>query len=90
MPDARYIVLDTIGQLQQYGHGLFGWCLDCSALYRMDVPAERRASGFFEVDLGELIAERGTDAPCISMAPVPCPRCGGRRTECRITAPGKN
>ena len=35
-------------------------------------------------------AERRADAPLIRMAPVPCPRCGGRRTEIKIKVPGKH
>jgi hypothetical protein len=86
---ATPVAIDTLGKLRAHGNNLWGNCLDCAALYRMDVPAERRMSGAFDIDLGELIIERGADAPLIRMAPVACPRCGGRRTECRIGAPAK-
>jgi len=79
--------LDTLGRLHATGHGLFGSCIDCAKLYRMDTPAEQRVSSNFDIDLAKLIAERGAAASCIRMAPVPCPRCGGLRTECRITTP---
>jgi hypothetical protein len=41
-PDATPIVLDTLGKLHERGYGMFGTCLDCSRLYRMDAPAEQR------------------------------------------------
>ena len=25
------IVLDTLGKLNRYGHGMFGWCSECSS-----------------------------------------------------------
>jgi hypothetical protein len=84
-PDASQIVLDTLGKLHERGYGMFGTCLDCAKLYRMDVPAEQCISSSFDIDLRRLIEERGADAPCIRMAPVPCPRCGSLNTECRLT-----
>jgi hypothetical protein len=81
------IVLDTLGKLLDRGYSMFGTCLDCSALYRMSASAAKRVGGSFEVDLGALLAERGAGAPCVRMPPVQCPRCGGRRTECKITTP---
>ena len=39
----------------------------------------------FTVDLPALIAARGADSPCIRMAPVACPYCGGRRVDFRIS-----
>jgi hypothetical protein len=84
-PDASQIVLDALGKLHERGYGLFGACLDCSRLYRMDAPAKQRISAHFDIDLGKLIEERGADATCICMPPVPCPRCGSDRTEYRIT-----
>jgi len=84
-PDASQIVLDTLGKLHERGYGMFGTCLDCSGLYRMDAPAEKQVDAFFDIDLAKLIAERGAASSCIHMAPVPCPRCGSERTECRIT-----
>jgi hypothetical protein len=84
-PDSARIALHTLGKLHERGYGMFGTCLDCASLYRMDAPAEKRISAHFDIDLGKLIEERGADAPCIRMAPVPCPRCGSERTECRIT-----
>jgi hypothetical protein len=70
-----YIRLDTLDRLRRQRHGLFGWCYDCD--------------GFFAIDLDALIAERGANASTIRMAPIPCGRCGGTRTEYRITAPDK-
>ncbi len=89
MPDNTRIDIDTLGYLQRYGRSLFGWCNDCAAPYRKDIPAGRRVVALFDIDLDKLIAERGADATCIRMPPVPCPRCGGRRTVYRITALGK-
>jgi len=84
MPTTR---LDTLGRLYATGHGLFGSCNDCAKLYRMADPPERRISSNFDIDLAKLIAERGAATSCIRMEPVPCPRCGSRQTECRITTP---
>jgi hypothetical protein len=91
MPDdpTKPIAIDTLGKLRTRGYGLWGSCLDCAALYRKDVPARERISSSFDIDLDQLIAERSADAPLIRMVPVACPRCGGRRTECRIRVPGK-
>jgi hypothetical protein len=91
MPDDRTtpIALDTLGKLRARGNGLWGSCLDCAALYRKDLPAEMQISSSFDINLDRLIAERGADSTCIRMAPVPCPRCGGRRTEYRISVPGE-
>jgi hypothetical protein len=85
-PDNPAIILNTLGKLYEHGYGMFGTCLDCSGLYRMDAPAEKRISAHFDIDLAKLAEERGADAPCIRMAPVPCPRCGSDRTECRSLA----
>jgi len=79
--------LDTLGRLYATGHGLFGFCTDCAKLYRMADPPERCVPSNFDVDLAKLIEERGADCSVIHMAPVACPRCGGLRTECRITTP---
>ncbi len=88
MSDARHIPLEeTLGCLRRHGFSLFGWCGDCADLYRMDMPAQQRPMAFFDIDLGRLIAERGADATYIRMPPVPCPRCGSRRTEYRILPP---
>jgi hypothetical protein len=89
MPDMPTIKLDTLNRLAAYGHGLGGWCLDCSARYRPATPAAERARAGFDVDIAALITERGPAASAIRMAPVPCPRCGSRRTECRITTPSR-
>jgi hypothetical protein len=89
MPDMLTIILDTLGRLAAYGHGLDGWCLDCSARYRPATPAAERARVGFDVDIAALIALRGAGASAIRMEPVPCPRCGSRRTECRITTPSR-
>ena len=35
----RSVVLDTLGKLHAYHHGLSGWCRGCASLYRMsDAP----------------------------------------------------
>ena len=86
-PDSHSIVLDTLGKLLERGYGMFGTCLDCVRLYRMDAPAEQRISSYFDIDLARLVAERGTASSCIRMEPVPCPRCGQFNTECLITTP---
>jgi hypothetical protein len=90
-PDAAPIILDTPGKLHERGYGMFGTCLDCSRLYRMDAPGELRISAHFDIDLGKLIEGRGAEAMCIPMPPIPCPRCSSDRTECRIitNGPGK-
>ena len=84
-PDNSATILDTLGKLHERGYGMFGTCLDCSRLYRMDAPADQRISAFFDIDLGKLIEERGAASSCIRMVPVPCPRCGSKWTEYRIT-----
>jgi hypothetical protein len=84
-PDSARITLHTLGKLHERGYGMFGTCLDCASLYRMDAPAEKRISAHFDIDLRKLIAERGAYADCIHRPAVPCPRCGSDRTECRIT-----
>jgi hypothetical protein len=86
-PDSHSIVLDTLVKLLERGYGMFGTCLDCVRLYRMDVPAEQQVSSDFDIDLAKLVAERGAASSCIRMPPVPCPRCGRLNTECRITTP---
>jgi hypothetical protein len=63
------------------GYRLFGSCCDCAKLYRMDAPPQERISSTFDIDLDKLIEERGAGTPCVRIAPVPCPRCGSRRTE---------
>jgi hypothetical protein len=85
-PDSHSIVLDTLGKLLERGYGMFGTCLDCVRLYRMDAPAEQRISDF-DIDLAKLVAERGAASSCIQMEPVPCRRCRHLNTECRITTP---
>jgi hypothetical protein len=43
------VTLDTLGRLAAHGHGLAGWCLYCSALYRPAAPAtELVRAGFDE------------------------------------------
>jgi hypothetical protein len=84
------IVLDTLGKLYQHGHGLFGWCSECGSpsRYREDVRAGRLPQrAMFDVDLGALIRERGRDRVVIGLAPIPCSRCGSRKTKTRVTAP---
>jgi hypothetical protein len=46
-PDAHSITIDTLGKLLERGYGMFGTCLDCVRLYRMDAPAEQRISSYF-------------------------------------------
>jgi ssDNA-binding Zn-finger/Zn-ribbon topoisomerase 1 len=84
------IALDTLGKLHQYGHGLFGWCSDCGSLsrYWSDVGVGRTPASF-DIDLKALIGERGKDNPVVGLEPVPCPWCGSRRTETRVTTPAK-
>lgn len=88
MPDVtrKTDLLYTIGMLHEHGYGMFGWCDECAAHYRQDQPAELRKPAAFDIDLALLIAERGWASPVINMAPVPCPRCGSRRTSIRIIA----
>ncbi len=84
-PNARPIPFhETLGCLRQQRYNLFGWCSDCAALYRKDMPPGQRVRASFDIDLEKLIAERGADATCIRMPPIPCPRCSGRQTEYRI------
>jgi hypothetical protein len=82
------IVLDTLGKLYAHGHGLDGWCLDCSARYRPSAPAAEQTSAGFDVDITAFIAERGADAAIIGLQPPPCPRCGSARTEIRLRVLG--
>jgi hypothetical protein len=67
--------LDTLGKLQQHGHGIGGYCLICRKL--------------FAVDMAALVAERGADSPIVGMKSLRCPSCGGVRTERRVTVAGK-
>jgi hypothetical protein len=71
----REIVLDTLGKLADHNHSVGGYCLDCRRL--------------FNTSLAVLILERGRDYSPIRMAPVRCPGCGERRTQCSIIAPSK-
>jgi hypothetical protein len=82
------IILDTLGRLAAHGHGLDGWCLDCSAQYRPAVPAAQRVRAGFVIDMAALIAERGTDTAIVALGPPPCPRCGSARTEVRLRVLG--
>lgn len=76
MPDSsRSITLNTLGRLRAHRHRISGWCLDCSALYRIDQRDNPPSS--FDIGLNALIAQRSAGALVIHMAPVPCPRCGG-------------
>jgi len=86
------IILDTLAKLDRHGHGLFGWCSDCGSpsRYWVDVKARRQPRpASFDIDLAALIGERGKDGSVVDLAPVPCPRCGSRKTEIRVTAPAK-
>ena len=78
------ITLDTLGRLAAHGHGLNGWCLECSARYRPAAMAAERVLAGFDVDMAQLIAERGADAAIVGLRPLPCPRCGSARTEIRL------
>ncbi len=82
------ITIDTLGALARYGGRMFGCCNDCARLYRMDRQANPPAH--WNVDLGRLIAERGPRHRFVSMPPLRCPYCGGRRTEFRITFPHRH
>jgi hypothetical protein len=48
---------------------MFGTCLDCVLLYRMDAPAEWRISSYFDMDLAKLVEERGAASSCIRIEP---------------------
>jgi hypothetical protein len=78
------IVLDTLGKLYAHGHGLAGWCLDCSARYRPTAPAAHPVLAGFDVDMAALIAERGADAAIVGLRSPVCPQCGSARTEVRL------
>ena len=80
------VPLDTLGKLADRGHRLFGSCLDCALSYRPELGPRNRTSQF-DIDLGALIAERGRECEIVGMRRVPCPRCGGRRTEIRVLPP---
>jgi hypothetical protein len=43
----------------------------------------------FDIDLGELIRERGKEYAVVGLAPIPCPWCGSAKTETRVTTPAK-
>jgi hypothetical protein len=60
--------------------------LDCARRYRPELGPGNRPS-LFDIDLAALIAERGRECLVVGMPPVPCPRCGSRRTELRILPP---
>ncbi len=64
------IILDTLGWLHRYGHGLFGWCRRWSSRYRMAARPEDNPPASFDIDVAALIAERGADHPVVGMAPV--------------------
>ena len=86
------MVLDTLGKLWRHGHGLFGWCGDCGSQSRYwdDVKARRIPKlAMFDIDLVELIRERGRECLVVDLVHVPCPRCGSTNTETRVTAPAK-
>ena len=86
------IVIDTLGAMQRYGYGLFGWCCHCgsTARYWADVKAGRKPRpSMFDIDLAALIRERGDDRRVVGLARVPCPRCGSLNTETRVTTPAK-
>ena len=86
------IALDTLGKLHHHGHGLFGWCSDCGSAsrYWADVKARRAPKpAMFDIDVAELIRERGKDCLVVGVGRVPCQRCGSTNTETRVTAPAK-
>jgi ssDNA-binding Zn-finger/Zn-ribbon topoisomerase 1 len=86
------IALDTLGKLRHHGHGLFGWCSDCGSpsRYWEDLKARRPPKpAMFDINLGALMRERSRAFPVVGLAAVPCPRCGSRKTETRVTAPAK-
>lgn len=89
MPDVtqKWIVIDTLGKLLEHGFRLFTSCSDCAAAYRRDLPPTVQQQSDFDIDLPALIAERGPDSPAVRMAPLPCPRCGGKRTQVYVVAP---
>ncbi len=83
------IVIDTLGALLAHGHGLFGWCEDCAETYDKTLLPVIQRPAIFEIDLTALIAERGAMSWATRIAPVPCSRCGSKRTTVRITSPSK-
>lgn len=86
------IVIDTLGAMQRHRYGMFGWCRDCGSpsQYWADVKARRTPRrAIFDIDIAELIRERGAAARIVGMTPARCPRCGSQKTETRITAPSK-
>jgi hypothetical protein len=88
MPRMPTITLDTLDRLAAHGHGLNGWCLDCSARYRPSAPAAELPRAGFVIDVAALIAERGAEAHVVGRAPPACPRCGSTRTEVRLRVIG--
>jgi hypothetical protein len=89
MSDPNLIVLQTLSDLLDHGHGMSGWCYDCAETYDPTMlPLISRPAGF-DIDLVALIAERGSSSTAIHAEPVPCPCCGSSRTTIRITAPSR-
>jgi hypothetical protein len=88
MPRMPTITLDALGKLYARGHGLHGWCLDCSARYRPAASAAERPRAGFDVDMAAFTAERGADTALVGLRPPPCPRCGSPRTEVRLRVLG--
>jgi hypothetical protein len=84
-PQARRSEI-PLGRLADRRHRLFGCCVDCARRYRYELGARNQPSQY-EMDLGALATERGRDAAIVGMEPVPCPRCGSRRTEIRLLPP---
>jgi hypothetical protein len=80
------VPLDTLGKLADRGFRLFGSCLDCARRYDPKLGPLRPPS-YYDIDLAKLVAERGRDCLIFDMDPVPCPRCGSRRTEIRLLPP---
>jgi hypothetical protein len=86
-------ILDTLGKLHYHGQDFSAGAPTCGSRSRYwdDVRARRAPKpAVFDIDLDELIGERGKDCLIIGLAPIPCSRCGSLKTETRVTAPAKS
>jgi hypothetical protein len=67
------IVLTPLARSRN-GHGFAGYYCRCCKL--------------FDIEITDVIAERGPRCKVVGMAPISCPRCGAP-AEHRLTAPSK-
>jgi|SRR6516162_2327049 hypothetical protein len=82
MSNPDLIVLQTLGDLLDHGHGMSGWCSDCAETYEPTLlPLISRPAGF-DIDLAALIAERGPDSTAIRARRcyAPAAAAGARRS----------